>query len=69
MAHPDPQRNGSEQGQREHAGRNSEATDAGQQQGAQNSRGGATPVAKDDPHSAPESGDKPEAMPPIDSPS
>ena len=61
MAHPDPQRNGSEQGQRQHSGPTTEYSDAGEQNKAQNSRGGATPVAKDDPHDAPESGDKPES--------
>lgn len=40
MAHPDPQRSGSEKGQREHTGPNSEATDAGVQRHAQNLHGG-----------------------------
>ena len=35
MAHPDPQRQGSEKGQRDHAGRTSEASDAGMQSGGQ----------------------------------
>lgn len=64
MAHPDPRRNGSEQGQRQHGGPTTEHSDAGEQQRSQNSRGGATPVAKDDVHEAPESGDKPDAARP-----
>jgi len=35
MAHPDPTRQGSEKGQRDHAGRTSEASDAGMQSGGQ----------------------------------
>ena len=39
MAHPDPKRGGSEKGQREHAGKDSEATDAGVQSHSQGARG------------------------------
>ena len=62
MAHPDPQRQGSEQDQRRHAGPSSEATDIGQQDRSQGKSGTASAERKkDDPSRAPESGDKPEA--------
>ncbi|HEY8880821.1 MAG TPA: hypothetical protein VIN03_24835 [Roseateles sp.] len=62
MAHPDPHRQGSEKDQRRHAGHASEATDVGMQDKSQGKSGTATPERqKDDPHLAPESGDKPEA--------
>lgn len=40
MAHPDPRRAGSEQGQRQHAGKDSEHTDAGLQGKRQGVQGG-----------------------------
>ena len=44
MAHPDERRQGSEKGQREHAGRTSEASDAGMQTKSQGATGkGPTP--------------------------
>lgn len=62
MAHPDPHRQGSEQDQRRHVGKTSEASDVGTQDKSQGKSGTAKPErAKDDPHLAPESGDKPEA--------
>jgi hypothetical protein len=46
MAHPDPRRQGSEKGQREHAGRTGEASDAGMQTHSQGARGkGPTPAS------------------------
>jgi len=66
MAHPDPNRQGSEKGQREHAGSTSEASDVGVQNKSQGIAGGRATqgTAKDDPSRAPESGDKqPEAAP------
>lgn len=64
MAHPDPQRQGSEQDQRRHVGNTSEASDAGEQNKSQGIAGGKTgEIAKDDPSLAPESGEKPEADP------
>ena len=64
MAHPDSQRQGSEQDQRRHAGNTSEASDAGMQDKSQGITGGKTrEIAKDDPSLAPESGEKPEADP------
>jgi hypothetical protein len=46
MAHPDERRQGSEKGQREHAGRTSEASDAGMQTKSQGATGkGPTPSA------------------------
>jgi hypothetical protein len=63
MAHPDPNRQGSEQDQRRHAGTTSEASDLGMQYKSQGKSGTASPERKapDDPSRAPESGDKPEA--------
>jgi hypothetical protein len=63
MARPDPQRKGSEQDQRRHSGNDSEASDAGVQDKSQGKSGTASPLRKDDPSRAPESGDKPEADP------
>jgi hypothetical protein len=65
MAHPDPHRQGSEKDQRRHAGQASEATDVGVQDKSQGKSGTAKAQRqKDDPHLAPESGDKPEAQGP-----
>jgi hypothetical protein len=62
MAHPDPQRQGSEKDQRRLAGNATEPTDIGMQDKSQGKHGTATAERKkDDPTSAPESGDKPEA--------
>lgn len=63
MAHPDPHRQGSEQDQRRHAGKTSEASDLGMQDKSQGKGGTAKAErkAKDDPSRAPESGEKPEA--------
>lgn len=47
MAHPDETRQGSEKGQREHAGRISEASDAGMQGKRQGIQGGADRPADD----------------------
>jgi hypothetical protein len=47
MAPPDKKRQGSEKGQREHAGRTSEASDAGMQTRSQGARGEG-PVESDD---------------------
>jgi hypothetical protein len=58
MAHPDPNRQGSEKDQRRHVGNTSEASDVGIQDKSQGKRGTATPERKDDPTRAPESGDK-----------
>ncbi|MFL6664857.1 MAG: hypothetical protein ACJ8G7_22005 [Rhizobacter sp.] len=41
MAHPDETRGGSEKGQREHAGRTSEASDAGMKRKSQGTPGGS----------------------------
>lgn len=64
MAHPDPNRQGSERDQRRHAGNTSEASDLGMQDKSQGKSGTSTPErkAKDDPSRAPESGDKPDAV-------
>lgn len=65
MAHPDPQRQGSEKDQRRHAGNASEPTDIGLQDKSQGKAGtAATERKKDDPTRAPESGDKPQAQRP-----
>jgi hypothetical protein len=65
MAHPDPQRGGSEQDQRRHAGTTSEASDVGMQDKSQGKKGTAAEERRaDDPGQAPESGEKPEVMPP-----
>ena len=65
MAHPDPHRQGSEQDQRRHVGRTSEASDAGMQDKSQGKSGThATERKTDDVSQAPESGEKPEVMPP-----
>lgn len=62
MAHPDPHRQGSEKDQRRHVGQASEASDVGAQHKSQGKSGTAKAERqKDDPHLAPESGDKPEA--------
>lgn len=62
MAHPDPHRQGSEKDQRRHVGNAAEATDVGLQDKSQGKSGTAEPERKkDDPHFAPESGDKPDA--------
>jgi len=59
MAHPDPHRQGSEQDQRRHAGNASEPTDVGLKDKSQGKSGtAAAERRKDDPHDAPESGDK-----------
>jgi hypothetical protein len=59
MAHPDPQRQGSEKDQRRHAGNTNEASDIGMQDKSQGKSGTASAERKkDDPSSAPESGDK-----------
>ncbi|CAN7539289.1 hypothetical protein [Rhizobacter sp. LjRoot28] len=63
MAHPDPQRQGSESNQRRHVGTDSQSTDVGVQDKSQGKSGTAASErkAKDDPSFAPESGDKPDA--------
>lgn len=63
MAQPDPTQQGSERGQRDHAGKTSEASDAGMKAGSQGTphQPSAGNPPKDDVHRAPESGDKPEA--------
>jgi hypothetical protein len=58
MAHPDPNRQGSEKDQRRHVGNNSEASDTGVQDKSQGKSGAASPKPKDDPSLAPESGEK-----------
>ena len=65
MAHPDPQRQGSERDQRRHAGNTSAASDLGMQDKSQEKSGTAAPQRQpDDPSQAPESGEKPEVRPP-----
>jgi hypothetical protein len=65
MAHPDPHRAGSERDQRRHAGTISEASDAGMKDKSQGEPGTRSAErATDDLHQAPESGEKPEVMPP-----
>lgn len=63
MAHPDPNRQGSEQDQRRHVGPTSAASDAGMQDKSQGSHPGTRRAErqKDDVSQAPESGDKPDA--------
>jgi len=46
MAHPDPNRGGSERGQREHSGPTSEASDAGLKDKAQSQAGTKKPERK-----------------------
>lgn len=59
MAQPNPRNHGSERGQRQHAGPDSAATDAGVQAGRQGTGTGRSDApAKDDVHRAPESGEK-----------
>ena len=58
MAHPDPNRQGSEEDQRRHVGNNTEASDLGVQDKSQGKSGRAAPERKDDPSLAPESGEK-----------
>lgn len=53
MAHPDPKRSGSEKGQREHAGPESEATDAGLKTHSQGARGAGPNVIPDSDPSKP----------------
>lgn len=62
MAHPDPNRQGSEKDQRRHVGKTSEASDIGMQDKSQGKSGTAAPERKDDPSRAPESGDKSDAQ-------
>lgn len=65
MAHPDPNRQGSERDQRRHVGNTSAASDLGMQDKSQGKSGTASPERKqDDPSQAPESGEKPEVRPP-----
>ena len=47
MAHPDKRRGGSEKGQREHAGKTSEASDVGMQRGSQGTAGGSDTASSD----------------------
>ena len=69
MAHPDPHRQGSEQDQRRHVGRTSEASDAGMQDKSQGKPGTHAQERKtDDASQAPESGEKPEVTPSPTSP-
>jgi hypothetical protein len=62
MAHPDPNRAGSERDQRRHAGQTGELSDAGMKDKSQSSHPGTHRVErqKDDVSQAPESGEKPE---------
>ncbi|WP_170162340.1 hypothetical protein [Caldimonas tepidiphila] len=56
MAHPDPKRNGAEDGQREHAGQTREYTDAGLKTHSQGATGsGPTPI--EDPKDRPKASD------------
>lgn len=48
MAHPDPQRHGSEKDQRRHVGNDSEASDLGVQDKSQGKSGTATPERKEE---------------------
>jgi len=63
MAHPDPNRAGSERDQRRHAGQTGELSDAGMKDKSQSSHPGTGRAErqKDDISQAPESGEKPEA--------
>ena len=64
MAHPDPNRQGAETDPRRHAGRTSEASDAGMKDKSQGEPGThARERQTDDVTQAPESGEKPEVMP------
>lgn len=69
MAHPDPKRGGSERDQRRHVGNTNEASDAGMKDKSQGKPGTNAQERKtDDLSQAPESGEKPEVMPPQGSP-
>ena len=67
MAHPDPNRAGSERDQRRHVGTTSEASDAGMKDKSQGEPGTrALERETDDLRQAPESGEKPGVTPPSD---